>query len=231
MSRHPRSAQLIALSDGELALAYQFRVRLHLTRCSRCRRALGDLRAERAAVHAYLGEVEYEADLGEAWARLQVRSGTSQRWSRAPRRGRMLTYAALALLGLLSAMGAWDATHRQFLTRLEALPTRTDLAELRETRRGVGDTQFIAGLLGLARSDSAHVLMDTCCADHDGEGPADDGLYALAIPSRGLTVLVTYDDADGNRALSLGDLVRSASRAESVDALWSVRKPVPLAVR
>jgi len=228
MSPHPRRSELVALLDGEVDPARRLRLQLHLLTCADCRLVRGDIRADQATVRAYLGELDVELDLGQAWARLQTQQVDLAR--QGPRARGGLTLAAGAVLLLVGAIALWR-THRPFVATLEALPTRSDLVELRQARSDVGDAQFIDGLLGLVRNGTGQVLRDTCCADHDGEGPDDDGIFALAVPSRHLTVLVTYDDADGSRTLTAGDLVRSATRAQESQVAALAGNTTTLAAR
>ena len=61
----------------------------------------------------------------------------------------------------------------------------------------------------------AQITRDICCADHDGGGLADDGLFTLSQPGEAVTVVAVYEDVDGNGVLSAGDIVRYFSRLPS----------------
>ncbi len=52
------------------------------------------------------------------------------------------------------------------------------------------------------------VTVDRCCQDLDGGGEADDGL--LVVTKRGVAVmrLAVYEDRDGSRSYTAGDLIR-----------------------
>lgn len=56
------------------------------------------------------------------------------------------------------------------------------------------------------------VLIDSCCQDLDGGGPADDG-FVLEARGRQVSRLRLYEDRDGSRTLSSPDLVRFARGA------------------
>ena len=63
-----------------------------------------------------------------------------------------------------------------------------------------------AGALAL-RSPAA-VTVDRCCYDFDGGGDADDGVVVLAEPDARVHQLRVYEDLDGSRSFTPGDLVR-----------------------
>jgi hypothetical protein len=63
-----------------------------------------------------------------------------------------------------------------------------------------------AGALAL-RSPVA-VTVDRCCYDFDGGGDADDGVVVLAEPDARVHQLRIYEDLDGSRSFTQGDLVR-----------------------
>lgn len=63
-----------------------------------------------------------------------------------------------------------------------------------------------AGALAL-RSPVA-VTVDRCCYDLDGGGDADDGVVVLAEPDARVHQLRIYEDLDGSRGFTAGDLVR-----------------------
>ena len=52
------------------------------------------------------------------------------------------------------------------------------------------------------------VTVDRCCYDLDGGGPADDGVLVLAQPDSKVHRLRVYEDTDGSRSYTAGDLVR-----------------------
>jgi hypothetical protein len=54
----------------------------------------------------------------------------------------------------------------------------------------------------------AVVTVDRCCYDLDGGGPADDGVLVLAQRDSKVHRLRVYEDGDGSRSFTPGDLVR-----------------------
>ncbi len=56
------------------------------------------------------------------------------------------------------------------------------------------------------------IRIDSCCQDLDGGGGADDG-FVLEARGRQVTRLRLYEDRDGSRTLSSGDVVRFARGA------------------
>ena len=54
----------------------------------------------------------------------------------------------------------------------------------------------------------AVVTVDRCCYDLDGGGPADDGVLVLAERDSKIHRLRVYEDLDGSRTFTPGDLVR-----------------------
>lgn len=53
---------------------------------------------------------------------------------------------------------------------------------------------------------------DICCWDLDGGGPGDDGVMTLSRAGEQLDCVVLYDDRDGSRSLTRGDIIRYVSR-------------------
>jgi hypothetical protein len=52
------------------------------------------------------------------------------------------------------------------------------------------------------------VVVDRCCYDLDGGGEADDGVIVLAERDAKVHQLRVYEDLDGSRGFSVGDIVR-----------------------
>jgi hypothetical protein len=55
---------------------------------------------------------------------------------------------------------------------------------------------------------TARVTVDRCCFDLDGGDAADDGVVVLADPDSRIHRLRVYEDLDGSRSYSGGDIVR-----------------------
>ncbi|HXW96356.1 MAG TPA: hypothetical protein VEI47_02140, partial [Gemmatimonadales bacterium] len=66
----------------------------------------------------------------------------------------------------------------------------------------------LACLWLLAPRRGGTVTVDRCCQDLDGGGSDDDGL--LVVTERGSRVrsLIVYEDRDGSRSFSPGDIIR-----------------------
>ena len=52
------------------------------------------------------------------------------------------------------------------------------------------------------------VTVDRCCYDLDGGGSADDGVRIVARRDAEVRQLLVYEDVDGSRTLTRGDVVR-----------------------
>jgi hypothetical protein len=58
------------------------------------------------------------------------------------------------------------------------------------------------------------IVRDFCCADYDGGGPADDGVFTLNRAGEVVESVVLYEDSDRSRSFSAADRVR-----------WSTARP------
>ena len=123
--------------------------------------------------------------------------------------------AAILLLLAIPTVVLLRATGRARMSELSAvareLAERPEGVASRPAREGTADVRFVDLLDDLRREGQARVVRDECCADHDAEGPPDDGLLALRVNRPATSVLVMYDDVDRSRSLSRGDLVRWVS--------------------
>lgn len=66
----------------------------------------------------------------------------------------------------------------------------------------------LSGLWLLAPHRVGTVTVDRCCQDLDGGGQADDGLMVVTGPGNVVRSLIVYEDLDGSRTFSPGDVVR-----------------------
>ncbi|HEX9105586.1 MAG TPA: zf-HC2 domain-containing protein [Longimicrobiales bacterium] len=82
-ARHPGDGAWRAYIDGELPWLRRVTLQLHAMHCGACRERLEEVRGRGARVAALLGATPRVADVGEAWARVMVRSGLRPRsaWS------------------------------------------------------------------------------------------------------------------------------------------------------
>lgn len=58
-------------------------------------------------------------------------------------------------------------------------------------------------------SEAEPVRLDRCCEDLDGGGIADDGLLVLAQADETVLRIAIYEDRDGSRDFSAGDVLRA----------------------
>lgn len=206
MPRHPRSRELAALADGAASLALACRLALHLARCPACRRRVRAFRDDRRAVSSALAELGQVESPHEAWARITALLGPMP--DPAPPRAWVLILAIPALV-LALVRPASQAT--ELISLAHELGTRPPGEAARPAREGTPDVRFVDAVSQLRREGRAWVVRDECCADHDAEGPADDGLLALQVRRPATRLLVVYDDVDRSRSLTRGDLVRWVS--------------------
>lgn len=80
----------------------------------------------------------------------------------------------------------------------------------------------------LALHTKPSVVVDRCCYDLDGGGDADDGVVVLAERDAKVHRLRIYEDLDGSRSLTAGDVVRlergdaPAMRLSSIPGLITI---------
>lgn len=76
---------------------------------------------------------------------------------------------------------------------------------------GAAGTALLGAVAWLALRPDAPVgggHLDRCCFDLDGGGPADDGLVILARQGETIASAFIYEDADGSRTFTPGDVIR-----------------------
>jgi hypothetical protein len=207
MPRHPAERALRAWRDGELALWRRLALHLHLRRCAPCRQRVSDIDGVRRLLTHLLATREPPVDVGEAWGRIQVRSGAI----RSPFRAGPLAGVAVLLVALASAAAGVLARRQAWAAEVEWLlhPTPVEAKV-----PSADDTRFVERLLGLEAAGKVLILEDACCEDRDGEGPADDGLAIVRVAGHRATLAVLYEDLDGSGALTSRDLIRLISRTE-----------------
>jgi predicted anti-sigma-YlaC factor YlaD len=113
------------------------------------------------------------------------------------------------------------------LARL-ALPTDTEAGwrRVRPPRRGhwplrgawAAGALVLGVVLGTAlprafvgRAPSGGPVKDVCCWDLDGGPRADDGVVTVSTEGEAVACVILYDDVDGSRSFSRGDVVRFAT--------------------
>lgn len=183
------------------------------------------MQADRAAVSAALASLGSSGVVDDGWARLVAVTGPREEAASVLRVTSLLIVAVPVLLLLLHSPGAGRVAELKEAVR--EIAARPDRIHDRPAREGTADVRFVDAIDALRRDGQAAVLRDECCADHDAEGPADDGLLALRLRKPAVSVLVMYDDVDQSRSLSRGDLVRWVSLAPEAQAMRQL--PVQLA--
>jgi hypothetical protein len=78
----------------------------------------------------------------------------------------------------------------------------------RELAAGIAAVLALALGGGMLAHTDSRVLVDRCCYDFDGGGVPDDGVILLAERDAAVERLRIYEDLDGSRTFSPGDLVR-----------------------
>ena len=78
----------------------------------------------------------------------------------------------------------------------------------RELAAGIAAILALAAGGGMLAHTDTRVLVDRCCYDFDGGGVPDDGVILLAERDAAVERLRIYEDLDGSRTFSPGDLVR-----------------------
>lgn len=212
--RHLARRDIQALLDGELHGWRRLRLRHHVAGCDRCRDALEAASASDALAAGMLDTLPRPMDLDESWERLTVRSGGRALRPRGPRGvpwyvvGAGSGLAATAVLALVAAPGS-PPRRALDLSPPEKAPT-------------ADDRRFVSRLHGLLADGEAQLIEDRCCADRDGEGPADDGAVLIQVRRSPTPIVVMYEDRDGSGSLTAGDIVRLVSRGEA-----PVPRPAP----
>ncbi len=185
---HLSEGTLRALDDGELPPLAALHCRLHLSRCPRCRTERD--RARRLQEHTR--ELLMLARQGGAGAPVAGRGSTGTRsgaieWSRS---------------GMPPSLERSTGSRRRMRAAATGLALLTMVA-LTLTLRRRTDTP--------PSGDTAR--HEVCCWDLDGGGRGDDGVMIVSHAGEQLDCVVVYDDRDGSRSLTPGDLIRYASRS------------------
>jgi hypothetical protein len=204
-ARHLRPDELEALRDGEGALPWRMWAQLHLGWCASCRAARNQLEAEWARTSALLGLDTVTTDAEAGWARL------ARVADRPPRRAWMPRMAVLAAAAAVVA--AIVLVDRSFgadlVARMYHLSTQSRLAP---KQASVHDRVFAQSLATLERRGALQRVSDVCCADRDGEGPADDGVLTVRLDGSRWPVVILYEDTRHAGRFEPGDVILIVSR-------------------
>lgn|GEM_PF-500977 len=213
--RHPSAGALEALRDREGPIGSRLATRVHLWRCPSCaaRATAAREAAERAgallAAPARITGVAWP-DTEDAWARVMVRSGGSVASITArTRRIGMVGAVTVAAAGLVVAVSLQRWSASDLVTRMYRLSTQDVDTPKRPSRR---DVDFGRSVVALEASGRVERLSDVCCADRDGEGPADDGVLTLRLAGSRSPVVILYEDNEHRGRFQPGDVVLNVSR-------------------
>jgi hypothetical protein len=209
--RHPRAGVLQALVDGELPFIERSRVRLHLWWCASCAARRREIEHAAQAARDLLTLDEQRLDISDAWARFVVRSdqralrpgaGLRSGWTPAAR-----TLVLTAACGM--AMVADWSPPINLVTRMYRLAAQDRVAPKMATRH---DQDFARSLLALESEGALRRVSDVCCADRDGEGPADDGVLTVELAGSRSPVVILYEDTKRAGRFQSGDVILMVSR-------------------
>ena len=97
---------------------------------------------------------------------------------------------------------------------------------------GPRDVEFARSIARLEATGKLRRLSDVCCADRDGEGPADDGVLTVRLTGSRSPVVILYEDTQRAGTFKPGDAVLMVSRPGlSAEDLPAGAKGLPLDLR
>jgi hypothetical protein len=169
-------------------------------------------------------------DTGDAWERLVIRSGAAARTGRRRIRARHVMGAAIIAAGVVGIGIAIDRAPRtDLVTRMYSLSAQDRIAPKGPTRR---DVDFARSIAALEATGKLQRLSDVCCADRDGEGPADDGVLTVRLAGSRSPVVILYEDTQRAGTFKPGDAVLMVSRPGlSAEETPADAKGIPLGLR
>ena len=74
------------------------------------------------------------------------------------------------------------------------------------------DVDFARSVTSLEAKGTLRRISDVCCADRDGEGPADDGVLTVSLAGSRSPVVILYEDTQRRGHFDPGDAVLMVSR-------------------
>jgi hypothetical protein len=214
-SRHLSAGALEALRDGEGFVWSRLWTQCHLLVCAECRQrhAAGRAESDRAAALlkvAMLPAGDRWPDLSDAWERFVIRSGAGPASVARRMTRRNVIGAALIAAGLVSVGIALDRVPRPDLVgRMYSLSAQDRIAPKGPSPR---DVEFARSIASLEATGKLRRLSDVCCADRDGEGPADDGVLTVRLQGSRSPVVILYEDTKRAGTFKPGDAVLMVSR-------------------
>jgi hypothetical protein len=202
---HLDDGTLQALLDGEVSLPERLRARKHLRFCAQCAARSVAHRTAASRVAELLDASRQPApDVKDAWKRFVVRRGRRHSTT-----GAVGTLLAAVMAGLAVVIhGTSQADLVTTMYRLSAQDHRAPKGPSHD------DVVFARSLASLEAKGRLHRVSDICCADRDGEGPADDGVLTVTLAGRQAPVVILYEDTKHLGRFQPGDVVlRVSTRA------------------
>jgi hypothetical protein len=138
--------------------------------------------------------------------------------------------AAIIAAGVVGIGIAIDRAPRtDLVTRMYSLSAQDRIAPKGPTRR---DVDFARSIAALEATGKLQRLSDVCCADRDGEGPADDGVLTVRLAGSRSPVVILYEDTQRAGTFKPGDAVLMVSRPGlSAEETPADAKGIPLGLR
>jgi hypothetical protein len=208
-TRHLSPGPLQALRDSDGPIPSRWAARLHLLHCRGCRLRAG---AERRAAERAAGLLSLDApqsDVNEAWRALMTRLPVRPP-DIVPSRFRWGASGALVVAALAGfAVLASRRSRTDLVTQVYRLS-----AQDQHIPKGAGprDVDFARSLAALEARGLLRRVSDVCCADRDGEGPADDGVLTVSLAGSRSPVVILYEDTQRSGHFRSGDAVLMVSR-------------------
>jgi hypothetical protein len=200
-----------ALQDGEGSMLARLRARAHLRRCAPCAARHRQLTADIRQTHGLLAFEALRPDASDAWKRFLVRRGrealgvASRRsigWS-------VLPPAAILVVACVAGVLLFRSPERDLVARMYSLSAQDRVAPKVPTRH---DREFASSLTSLEAAGVLWRVSDVCCADRDGEGPADDGVLTVLLAGSRSPVVILYEDTQRAGRFQPGDVILMVSR-------------------
>jgi hypothetical protein len=212
MTRRPHLSDgaFQALRDGEGLLRRRLAARAHLLRCAACAARFRAVAAAARRTGALLDIEGPQPDVEDAWQRFLVRSGLRSRLVPSlVLRGWPIGAVAAAAAAVLTVAVLHRPGSTDLVSRLYSLSSQNRLAPKDATPR---DREFARSIMTLEERGALHRISDVCCADRDGEGPADDGVLTVALTGSRSPVVILYEDTERTGRFQPGDVILMVSR-------------------
>ena len=208
-TRHLSAGSLQALRDGDGALYLRLYARAHLLRCEQCS-ARAAAEREEADRTAWLLSLDLpHSATADAWQKVLDRPGVVAanparsriRWAT----GAMLLAAGLAIVATLVGRRG----HPDLVAQMYRLSSQDQYVPKRAAPRDVDFARFVTSL---EAKGALRRISDVCCADRDGEGPADNGVLTVSLAGSRSPVVILYEDTQRRGHFDPGDAVLKVSR-------------------